>query len=395
MTLSAANGNLNLMKILIEAGADANNDNNDEFSPLHCAFLRDDTECAKMLIDAGAKVVINGEQKSAVYLAATLGSVECLKELLATHRNNQNYETKLLNVGAVDDTDSVKELIMTGKDEHVKPLLDSLISAVRNRHTESVEQLLKYGVDVNVTDDSGNTALMKSIKVSSNSVFHLLLNHGADVNAENNKGETALYLAVTQSHEEYDKMRSEDRHMIEEFLLKGSALMVYTLLREGVHLHKTKSGLNPCTVHLNSEEFNNPYPTVLKLLDAGGAKENIKELTSVNLLQDCVRDCIREHLKQVHPERNLYFTVPQLGLPKKLQSSLLFHAVQHSDLVPNSEEKELLGKIKEGDTKNIQHLINTGVDVNIQDENGMTPLMIAFQTGHIELVEQLIKSGAM
>ena len=51
-------------------------------------------------------------------------------------------------------------------------------------------------------------------------------------------------------------------------------------------------------------------------------------------------------------------------------------------------------KIKEGDIENVQHLINAGVDINVQDENDMTPLMIASVAGHKELVEQLIKSGA-
>ena len=51
-------------------------------------------------------------------------------------------------------------------------------------------------------------------------------------------------------------------------------------------------------------------------------------------------------------------------------------------------------KIREGDTENFQHLINSGVDVNIQDENDKTPLMMASQAGHTELVEELIKSGA-
>ena len=160
-------------------------------------------------------------------------------------------------------------------------------------------------------------------------------------------------------------------------------------------MHKTKSGLNPCTVHLTSAESKNPNPTVLKLLYAGGSKENIK-LFSVNLLQYCALDCIREHLKQIHPERNLYFTVPQLGLPQLLQSSLLFNAVQQSDLVPSTEEKakEFLQKIKEGDTENALHLIQAGVDINVQDENDMTALMIASQDGQTDLVVQLIKSGA-
>ena len=180
----------------------------------------------------------------------------------------------------------------------------------------------------------------------------------------------------------------------EELLLEGSSLMVYTLLREGAHLHKTTSGLNPCTVHLKSAEFKNPNPTVLKLLDAAGSKENMREFSSVNLLQDCAQDFIREHLKQAQPKRNLYFTVPKLGLPQLLQSHLLFHAVQKYHLIPSSEEKEFFKKIEEGDTENTQHLINAGVDVNVQDESDMTGLMIASQAGHGELVEQLIKSGA-
>ena len=254
---------------------------------------------------------------------------------------------------------------------------------------------------MNVTDESGNTALMKAVKLSSKAISQLLVKWGAEVNAENHKGETALYLAVTQSHAEYEKIskqsknRNKQKHILnEDFLFEGSSLMVHIILRGGAHLHETKSGLNPCTVHLNSAEFKKPNPTVLKMLDAGGFKENMKELFSVNLLQDYVRDFFRQHLIQAHPERNLYFIVPQLGLPKRLQSYLLFHAVQHSNLVPSSEEKKLLQKIQEGETENVKHLINAGVDVNVRDENDMTGLMIASQAGQKQLVEQLLESEA-
>ena len=39
-------------------------------------------------------------------------------------------------------------------------------------------------------------------------------------------------------------------------------------------------------------------------------------------------------------------------------------------------------------------MINAGVDVNVQDDSDMTGLMIASQAGHVNLIEQLIKSGA-
>ena len=56
--------------------------------------------------------------------------------------------------------------------------------------------------------------------------------------------------------------------------------------------------------------------------------------------------------------------------------------------------KKLLLKTTERDIESVQHLIATDVDLNIQDENGMTALMIASQNGDLELVEQFIKGGA-
>ena len=64
------------------------------------------------------------------------------------------------------------------------------------------------------------------------------------------KGETALYLAVTQSHAEYERMQSEDQNkgkyiLNEEFLLEGSSLMVYTLLRRGSPLAQNQIRVKP------------------------------------------------------------------------------------------------------------------------------------------------------
>ena len=388
-------GHVGCLKELIAAGADINKGHKNSDTTLMLVAFAGHVECLKELIAAG--VDINKENKygqTALMFAANQGHIECVKELIAAGAEIKKEDTD--SKTALNFTDE-KELKGTGASvSRVEPL----ISAVKNAKAESVEELLKSGADVNVTDEDGNTALMTAVKVNSKSTFQSLVKWNADVNAENHKGETALYLAVTQGHAEYEKMQSKDQNMQkhisnEVLLLEGASLMVYMLLREGAHLHETKFGLNPCTLHLTpNPTVLNSNPTVLMMLDAAGAKKDIKELSSVNLLQDCARDFIREHLKKTHPERNLYFTVPQLGLPQLLQSSLLFNAVQKHNLVPNTEEKEFLKKIKEGDTANAQHLINAGFNVNVQDENDMTPLMIASQAGQVEIVELLIKSGA-
>ena len=339
-------GHEDIVKILLSAGADVNIFNS-KLSVLELAVHKDGTELVTILIDAGADVEMRGERNSPIKIAALLEHVECLKELLAALDNKLDDEKTLAR-----NTDSLKELTVASTDANIKQTkLEPLIHAVITRKAEPVENFLKSGANVNATDEDGNTALMISIKVSSKPIFQLLVDWGADVNAENNKGETALYFAVTQSHTEYERKQSEDqnkqKHILnEEFSLEGSSLMVYTLLREGAHLHDTTSGLNPCTVHLKSVDLTNTNLTVLKLLDAAGSKEKIKKLSSVHLLQNCVRDFIRKHIKQAHSKTNLYFTVPQLGLPKRLQSYLLFHAVEEANLVPNSEEKIFLQKSK-------------------------------------------------
>ena len=305
------------------------------------AVVFENRQCVKMLIDAGVEVDMGGDQISAINTAAASGSVECMKELLAAHDNKQDWKTTPQNSGAVNDADFLKESIMAGTDESVSIVMEPLIIAARTGRVDMVEELLKSGTDVNATDEYGNTALMTAIKFSNKPILEQLVDWGANINAENNKGETALYLAVTKSHVEYDRIQSEDdqnrrKHFLNEDLLEGSSLIVTKLLREEANLHDTKSGLNPCTVHLTSAEFGNPNPTVLKMLDAGGFKKNIKKLSSVNHLLDCVQNAITEHLTQAHAERNLYFTVPQLGLPQLLRYRLLFHAVQKHYLVPNT-----------------------------------------------------------
>ena len=46
-------------------------------------------------------------------------------------------------------------------------------------------------------------------------------------------------------------------------------------------------------------------------------------------------------------------------------------------------------KVSEGDIKNASDLIRRGVDVNVQNNNGMTALMIASEAGHVEIIEEM------
>ena len=170
--------------------------------------------------------------------------------------------------------------------------------------------------------------------------------------------------------------------------------MVFLLLKAGAHLNKTSSGLNTCTAHLEPTHSVTPNVHILKMLSIAGADLGDKDTHENNSLKGLTRACIRRYLKQTHPESNLYRIVPKLGLPFILQSYLLFDTLptNHQDL--NNDEQEFLLKVSEVDIKNASDLIKRGVDVNVQNDNGMTALMIASEAGHVELLVELLGVGA-
>ena len=207
------------------------------------------------------------------------------------------------------------------------------------------------------------------------------------MNAENDNGETALYLAVIKGHREFER-----EQMKEEY--DTSAQIVYLLLLTGAHLHETKAGLNPCTVHTYTANFQKPNPEILKMLSAGGASVHTTDhIFLPKSLQEYTKDFIRETLKQTN-KQNLYCTIPQLGLPCRIQSYLLHYTLQTSKHFLSNAEKNLFLKITERNVECVKSLMEEKVNINVQDENGMTPLMIASQNGDLELIEKLVTFGA-
>ena len=75
--------------------------------------------------------------------------------------------------------------------------LGSQIPAVEERLTlEAVSLLLELGADVNAANDSGNTALHAAASQATNTVIELLMERGGNVDAENDRGQTPVALAV-------------------------------------------------------------------------------------------------------------------------------------------------------------------------------------------------------
>ncbi|PJB73639.1 MAG: hypothetical protein CO093_00235 [Alphaproteobacteria bacterium CG_4_9_14_3_um_filter_47_13] len=75
-----------------------------------------------------------------------------------------------------------------------------LLSAAYHGGTQTVNELIAAGADVNAQDGYGNTALMVAAKRANRAIVELLLNEGADVNLKNREGDTALAIAEWHGH---------------------------------------------------------------------------------------------------------------------------------------------------------------------------------------------------
>ncbi len=55
---------------------------------------------------------------------------------------------------------------------------------------------------------------------------------------------------------------------------------------------------------------------------------------------------------------------------------------------------KLLDYALSGDEYKVRELLRTNADVNMHEPNGLTPLMVAAQRGHIRIVKLLLDAGA-
>ena len=237
---------------------------------------------------------------------------------------------------------------------------------------------------MNITDGEGKTGLMVAAEEGNDAIVQLLLDKGAEVNTKNHHGKRALDLALTQS----------EKCNVPTEAGKKYAETVYLLLQAGAQVNKTLANIKLTIERPIPTQLLESKTDILKMLLAAGAGLRYELVTLENSLQDLTRKCIRNHLKLVHQQTSLYKTIPKLDLPHLIISYLLFYTLQKVESKLTSEESRLLLKTSQGDIDNVLSLIKAGVDVNIQDKNGITAMMIAAENGYLELLRELKQAGA-
>ncbi len=160
------------VRVLLEAGADANTADRHGSRPLHDV---DSVAMCKLLMEHGAELDLGDEPAdTALHAAARFGNVEMLAFLLQEgqqieRRNRYGYTPLLLAVRA-GEAEAVAFLAERGAAVNVfsirphggRPGKPALHEAVWDNNAEIVRVLLAHGADVNIEDNFGTTPLYRA-----------------------------------------------------------------------------------------------------------------------------------------------------------------------------------------------------------------------------------------
>ncbi|MBR5888324.1 MAG: ankyrin repeat domain-containing protein [Akkermansia sp.] len=329
---AAKNGETELVKLLIAAGADVNQADILGETPLHNAAIFGHAECVKLLLAAGADVNAKGNAKvnehdddytwnsytSCTPLIVAVGNdhAGCAKLLLAAGADvnmaSEDGETPLYWAAHYGRAECAKLLIDAGADVNKADKYGGtpLYWTADEGLTEVMKLLIAAGADVNQTDKDGETPLYRAAYSGHAECVKLLINAGADVNKANKYGQTPLYWAAEDGHTECVKL----------------------LIAAGADVNKAdKNGWTPL-----SQAAYYGHTDCVKLLIAAGADVN---------------------------KANKYGQTP------------LYWAAE------------------DGHTECVKLLIAAGADVNKADEDGYTPLYKAEEGGHTECAKLLRAAG--
>ncbi|KAL9615810.1 MAG: hypothetical protein Q9160_009243, partial [Pyrenula sp. 1 TL-2023] len=170
LTLAAHSMNVPLLKELAEAGADLNIKGPEYWCPLRIAIERDGQDVVEYLVRAGADVEIEDE----------------------------GGRTPLMSAVRRQDLRQVDVLVQAGANVNVRdhagwcPLTVAIIMGSRI----IVAYLLSHGADVSLKSRESCTALHMSARLHQLDMAGVLLRSGADLNAVNDDGETSLQFAI-------------------------------------------------------------------------------------------------------------------------------------------------------------------------------------------------------
>lgn len=389
-------------RLLLRAGAYPSVKNRFGASPMSEAAIAGSADLVGALLEAGAdaRMLATADGETVLMSAARAGNVDAVRLLLdhgadVNAREKYKGQTALMWAAAERHAGVVKLLLERGADWKVRsndretkpPKLSAassispiprggftaLLFTAREGDIATAKVMLDAGVDINYGDVDNATPLIVSIMNKQFTFAKYLIDRGADVNVVDAAGRTALYAIVDIRNEDYSALPNRP---LEDPL--PSLDIVSAILDKGakvdVPLTRNLSGrsgmdggdttLNAGTTPLMRAARAGDHQ-VMRLLLAKGADGKLTTKDGNNALMLAAGIGYRD--------KNTKGTEADALEAVKLMMAAGFDIKQKN----SKGETPLHGAASRGADTIVQFLIDKGAEINLQTNQGYTPLDVA------------------
>ena len=194
---------MDVVTLLLDAGADINAKNRRGATPLHWA-IHDEAK-VRLLIARGAQVNVRQvEGRSPLFQAASMGTANPVVRFLLDHGADAsiataNGQTPLMAASVRGDVETMRAFIERKVDVNARNGAGetALLLAATNGSPQAVRLLLENGADARIRTKRNETALGDAATAGVEETVKLLLDHGAEVNVRNIRGFSPVMLAAS------------------------------------------------------------------------------------------------------------------------------------------------------------------------------------------------------
>ncbi len=372
---AAQGGQLEVLKFLLSIGATLDTLDNQGNQPLHLAAERGHVEvvayiCARAQAQAIKPINLRAKNKfhQSAHRLAKQKNHSAVIEILTNNNAHDNFEFALEAI-SVNDIPQLTRLItqhpnlLTEHDEEQNSLLHYVVLEGTEGTKELINLLINAGMSVDVTNREGQTPLFLAAALSNNDLLEHLILKRADVKHQDAKNLTALHLAANNNN----------------------VVGIRILLGHGAYLdHINKDGLTP-----------------LHMATIGKHVEAFDELQQGNaVISRCVHPSFVQ--SRMHTNKITVKTADTLWLALEFGCAPLIKKIVDLQITAN-QSIDVDGTISSlGNT--LLHYFAFHGELNYfstvarrsyypfaANELGLTPLHIAAQLGHLDIVRHIME----
>ncbi|MFV0393287.1 MAG: ankyrin repeat domain-containing protein [Coprobacillaceae bacterium] len=203
-------GNKEIIKILLDAGTDINLSDNSGRKPLMYTILSAKTEAAKYLVEQGADITIKDNDEHTALDYASTNGLRDLIALLSSNVNDTNVSGVTPLMQAVYDNQAeVVDVLLKNEDINIDAINDagetSLLIALKNNNLRIAEVLLKAKTNPNLKTLDGNTVIHYAVNANNIAMCKTLEPYIEKFDDKNNWGVTPLIIACQKGYNEISR----------------------------------------------------------------------------------------------------------------------------------------------------------------------------------------------